>query len=228
MTKIYEAFEEEAKGLDISELMGDMSTMLDAYNQDKGYTPNVHDELRVRNLMLALKYTEKEMDRLTLLKSAVMADWDKRIAAKKKDIEGIKGLVDNYIRNVNQGKKLSLDVGTATMKKQAHKIKLKGDAEQQAREFLNHHQMLEAYLKPAPLDATLLQNAYMNQFNQQVEQEAANRIEKEKEEKGKITKKREKEIHLEVEEEMKPRFAQTLPDFFEYIPEERKLSITMK
>ncbi|MED1301962.1 hypothetical protein P4U65_15550 [Bacillus pacificus] len=228
MTKIYEAFEEEAKSLNISELMGDMSSMLDSYNQEKGYTPTVHDELRVRNLMLAYKYTEKEMDRLTLLKAAVMADWDKRIQAKKKDMEGIKGLVDNYIRNVNQGKKLSLDVGTVTMKKQGHKVKLKGDAEAQAREFLNHHKLLESYLKPAPLDVTLLQNAYMHQFNQQVEQEAAKRIEKEKEEKGKITKKREKEIALAVEEEMKPGFIESLPDFFDYIPEEQKLSITMK
>lgn len=223
-TKLYEAFAEEAKEIDLQSLMAEM---MESYNQEKGVQPNPLDELKVRKLMLARKYVEREVERLVLLKNSIMQEWDERIAKKAKEIEGIAGLIEHYIKNVNNGQKLSLDIGTATLRTSAHKVKV--EDEEAAREFLQEHGVLQNYLKSPQLDIPLVQASYMNQFNAHVEQVSNQRIEAEKEANGgKITKKREKEIAKQVEEEALPSFQASLPTFLRYVPEEKKLSITMK
>lgn len=223
--KLYEAFEEEAKDVNVEDLM---QQMLEAFNQDKGYTPTPADEIRIRKMMLARKYIEKETERLTFLRDAIIQDWNAKIARKLQEIESINDFIEKYLKEINNGEKLSLDVGTATLRRSAPKAKVVDkDA---AKEFLRERGMLESYLKAPELDITLLQNAYAREFEYRVEQETKARIEKEVAEsgKGKITKKREGEIKLEVERDLAEAYFTQLPDFLEYVPEIQKLSITMK
>ncbi|MNH31690.1 hypothetical protein D3C79_920780 [compost metagenome] len=97
-------------------------------------------------------------------------------------------------------------------------------------EFLKEHGQLASFQKAPELDTTLLQNAYINQFNELVDKEAKERIKKEIEEspKGKITKKRESEIKLAVEKELADSYFGNLPKFLKYEPEKQSLSIKMK
>lgn len=224
---LIEAYEEEAKDINIEELMAEM---LGNFNETKGYTPTPADEIRIRKMMLAKRYLEKEAERLTFLRDAIVEDWNAKIKRKLQEVTSIEEFIEKWIKEVNGGNKLSLDVGTATLRRSAPKVKLKADQIEQAKAFLEKHGQLESYLKPAPLDATLLQNAYINQFNKLVEEETNKRIAKEVEAsaKGKITKKREGEIKLQVEQELADNYYQSLPEFFEYIPESKSLSITMK
>lgn len=224
-TRLYEAFDEEAKDVDVADLM---QQMMESYNQEKGYTPTPADEVRIRKMMLARKYIEREADRLTLLREAVLEDWTARINKKLEEAKSIEEFIEDWIKNHNKGAKLSLDVGTATLRRTGPKVKV-ADAEK-AKAFLQEHGQLQAYLKPAPLDTTLLQTAYMNQFATMVETEANRRIEAEVEasDKKKITKKREAQIKSEVELELTEGYFTQLPDFLEYVPEKKALSITMK
>lgn len=223
--KLYEAFEEEAKDVNLEELM---QQMLGAFNEEKGYEPTPADEIRIRKMMLARKYLEKEADHLTLLKAAIVEDWDQKIKKKLDDAKSIDEFIERYLKDVNKGKKLSLDVGTATLRRSAPKAKVID--QDKARAFLQEHNQLEAYLKPGVLDVSLLQRSYMNQFEKLVEDQTKARItaEVEQSEKGKITKKREGEIKLEVEQFIADQYFTSLPDFFEYIPESKSISITMK
>ena len=223
--KLYEAFEEEAKDINVEELM---QQMMEAFNQEKGYTPTPMDEFRIRKMMLARKYLEKEAERLTMLRDAIVEDWNTRINRKYQEIENINAFIEKYLKEVNKGEKLSLDIGTATLRRVSPRVKVVD--KDKAREFLKEHGQLEHFLKAPELDVTLLQNAYINDFKARVEQEAQRRIQEEiaASEKGKITKKRENEIRLEVERELADQYFTQLPDFLEYIPEEQKLSITMK
>lgn len=225
--KLHEAFEEEAKDINIEDLMAEM---LGNFNQEKGYTPTPADEIRIRKMMLAKRYIEKEAERLTMLRDAIMDDWNAKIKKKYQEAESIVEFIEKWIKEVNKGEKLSLDVGTATLRRSAPKVKVKADQIDAAKAFLQEHGQLQAYLKPAPLDTTLLQNAYIKQFESIVEKEAKARIEEEVKAsaKGKITKKREGEIKLQVEQELADQYYKGLPEFFEYIPENKKLSITMK
>jgi hypothetical protein len=223
--KIYEAFEEEAKGIDVQDLM---SQMMEQFNADKGYTPTVTDEIKIRKMLLAKKYIEREQGRLAHLKAAIVADWDEKIMNKGKEIEGINDFIESYLKHHNNGKKISLDVGTATLRRSAPKVKLDIEKKEEAVAFLKQHNVLESFQKPAELDSTLLQNSYVTQFNGLVIEETEKRIAEEKELAGKITKKREGELKLIVERELAPDYYSKLPDFMQYIPEEQKLSITMK
>lgn len=223
--RIYEAFDEEAKGIDVQDLM---AGMLEQFNADKGYKPTVTDEVKIRKMLLAKKYIEREQERLTLLKAAVVADWDERIRAKGKEIEGIADFIESYLKNQNNGKKLSLDVGTVTLRRSAPKVKLIDDKKEEAIAFLKQHGQFDSFAKAPELDTALLQKAYVTQFNKLVETETERRIEIEVKEKTKVTKKREGEIKLEVEREMAPDYYAKLPGFLKYIPEEQKVSITMK
>lgn len=223
--KLYEAFEEEAKDINIEELMQEM---LGNFQAEKGYTPTPADEIRIRKMMLARKYIEKEADRLTMLRNAIMEDWNAKITRKFQEIDNINEFIEKWLKEANAGEKLSLDVGTATLRRSAPKTKVVD--KDKAKDFLVASGQLNSFLKAPELDTTLLQNAYVNQFNQLVEAEANARISQEITEsaKGKITKKREGEIKLEVERELADNYFSQLPDFLEYVPEQQKLSITMK
>ncbi|MEB2276983.1 hypothetical protein LAV82_23475 [Bacillus sp. ILBB4] len=221
--KLYEAFAEEAQDINVQDLM---AQMLENYNQEKGYVPTPADEIRIRKMMIAMKFLEEERNHLAMLKQAIMDEWDTRIKAKSKDIDGIKEFIEKYIKDANQGKKLSLDVGTATLRRNPPKVKVT-DTEK-AVEFLKQHNMFEQFAKAPVLDTTLLQNSYINDFNKQVATETERRVAVEKEEKGKITKKREGEIKLEVEREWADQYYGQLPEFMKYEPENQKVSITMK
>ncbi len=223
--KLHEAFEEEVKDINIEDLMQEM---LGSFNQEKGYTPTPIDEIRIRKMMLARKYIEHEAKRLKVLRDAVKEEWDKRIDKKNEEAAAINDFIEKYLKDFNDGKKLSLDVGTATLKRTAPKTKVI-DVER-AKKFLKEHGKLDLFLKAPDLDVTLLQDTYLNQFDKMVEKETKERIKKEIEasDKGKITKKREKEIKLEVENDLSDDYFNSLPDFMKYIPESKKLSITMK
>jgi|GEM_PF-6250576 len=223
--KLYEAFAEEAKDINVAELM---QQMMEAFNQEKGYTPTPMDEIRIRKMMLARKHLEKEAERLIILRDAIIDDWNTKIKNKEKEIENINRFIEKYLKEVNNGEKLSLDIGTAALRRSAPRVKVID--KDKARAFLQEHGQLEKFLKAPELDTTLLQNAYLNDFHNRVEQEAQKRIQEEiaASPKGKITKKREGEIRLEVERELADSYFNRLPDFLEYIPEEQKLSITMK
>lgn len=223
--KLYEAFEEEAKDINLEELM---AQMLGAFNDEKGYEPTPADEIRIRKMILARKYIEKDIDRLAMLRDAVKDDWNAKINRKKDEIKGIDEFVEKYLKDINKGKKLSLDVGTATLRRNPPKTVVVD--EEKARSFLQDHNQLHLYLKPAPLDVSLLQKAYVNQFNDMVEKQTKERIKEEvaASDKGKITKKREGEIKLEVEAQLADQYFTSLPDFLQYVPENKKISITMK
>jgi hypothetical protein len=223
--RLYEAFEEEAKDIDVQDLM---EQMLASFNEKKGYTPTPADEIRIRKMMLARKYIEKEASHLTLLRDAISEDWNTKINRKAQEVQGINDFIEKYLKEANGGQKLSLDVGTATLRRSAPKAKVV-DVDK-ATEFLKEHGQLSAYLKAPLLDSTLLQNAYINQFGTLVEAETEIRIllESKANAKGKITKKREGEIKLEVEKALADDYYTQLPDFLEYVPESQKLSITMK
>ncbi|MCD7911046.1 hypothetical protein KC480_05840 [Bacillus velezensis] len=220
---LYEAFEEEVRDINIEDLMNEM---IESFNKDKGYTPTPNDELKIRKMILARKYTEKEIERLTMLRDAVKADWDKKIEKKKDDIEGLNGLIEKFIRDSNNGKKLSLDVATVSLKRTGPKAVVID--EEAASEYLKQHNQLELYLKKPTLDTTLLQKAYQNDFKNKVSAEAERRITIEEKTKGALSKKRKKEIELEVEKESADSYFGHLPDFMKYKPEKKTLSVTMK
>lgn len=219
----YEALEEEAKDINIEDLMNEM---LNSFNQEKGQAPTPTDELKVRKMVLARKYIEKEINRLTMLRDAVKADWDQKIAKKKEEIEGLNGLIEHFIKVTNKGKKLSLDVATISLKRTGPRTVVQD--EEKARDFLKEHNQLEKYLKKPELNTTLLQNAYRNDFKELVSKEAERRIIIEEKSKGSLSQKRKKEIELEVESEWADNFFSKLPDFMKYMPEKKTLSITMK
>jgi hypothetical protein len=223
--KLYEAFEEEAKEINIEDLM---QQMMDSFNQEKGYIPTPVDEVRIRKMMLARRYIEKEADRLTILRGAILEDWNTKIQRKLQEAKGIEEFIERYLKDVNKGEKLSLDVGTATLRRSAPKTKVID--EEMATAFLKEHGQLAAYQKAPVLDTALLQNSYIRQFNELVEKESVIRIESEVQAsgKGKISKKREGEIKLEIEREYADPYYRQLPEFLEYVPENQKLSITMK
>lgn len=223
--KLYEAFEEEAKEINIEELM---QQMLGQFNEQKGYVPTPADEIRIRKMMLARKYIEKEANRLTILRDAIVDDWNTKINRKFQEIESIGEFIEKWLKEANNNQKLSLDVGTATLRRSAPKAKVID--KDKAKDFLKEHGQLESYLKAPELDVTLLQNAYVNQFQELVELKAKGIVEVEVQasKKGTITKKRESEIYLEAERALSQEYFSQLPDFFEYVPEQQKLSITMK
>ncbi|ARC67295.1 hypothetical protein B14_200084 (plasmid) [Bacillus licheniformis] len=221
--KLYEALEEEAKDINIEDLMNEM---LESFTQEKGCIPTPTDELKVRKMVLARKYIEREIDRLTMLRDAIKAEWDQKIQKKKEEIDGLNGLIEKYIKDANNGKKLSLDVATVSLKRTGPKAVVID--EEKARDFLKQHNQLEKYLKKPALDSTLLQNAYSNDFKNLVAKEAERRIIIEEKSKGPLSKKRKKEIELEVETEWAEKFFSELPDFMQYKPEKKTLSITMK
>ena len=207
-TTLMNAYDEESKDIDVQDLM---SQMLESFNQEKGYTPSVTDEVKIRKMLLARNYILKEKERMKDLKAAINLDWDERIGAKDKELESIDEFIESYLKNQNKGKKLA---------------KFKADMKEQAIEFLKAHKLFDDYKKPAELDSTLLQNSYVTQFNAQVKAETDLRIEKELAQ-GKVTKKREGEIKLEVERDLAPAYYSKLPDFMEYVPERKSLSIRM-
>lgn len=223
--RLYEAFEEEAKEINVEELM---QQMLTSFNEQKGYVPTPADEIRIRKMMLARKYIEKEAERLTFLRNAITEDWDAKISRKLQEAVSINDFIEKYLKEINGGKKLSLDVGTATLRRSAPKTKVI-DVDK-AIDFLKEHGQLSSYLKAPVLDTTLLQNAYLNQFAKLVEAETEKRIKEETNAsvKKSITKKREGEIKLEAENDLADTYFTQLPEFLEYIPESKKLSITMK
>lgn len=221
---LQEAFEVEAKDIDVKSLMQEM---LNAFQEEKDYQPTPMDELKVRKLMLARKYLMKDIEHLTILRDAVVQEWNDRIKRKQEEIDDINGLIAHYLKEVNKGKKLSLDVGTATLRRVPPKAKVVD--KERAKQYLQEIGELEKFLKAPELDTTLLQKTLVNQFKEYVENKAQEIIEKEKAvNDGKITKKREKEILLEVERELADEYFKNLPDFVEYVPEKETLSITMK
>lgn len=223
--KLYAAFDEEAKTIDVQDLM---AQMMESVNAEKGYEPNPIDELKIRKMMLARKFIEKEANRLAMLRDAIKAEWDEKVKRKLDEVNGINEFIEMWIKKYNKGQKLSLDVGTATLRRSAPKVKVNDVVK--AKAFLEQHKQLASYQKAPELDTTLLQNAYINQFNKLVEEEAKKVIEEEikSSKNGKITQKREKEIKLAKEQELADSYYQKLPDFFDYIPEAQNLSITMK
>lgn len=225
-SKLYEAFEEEGKDVDVDLLMQEM---LNSFTEETGKGDNsLINEYRIRKMLLARKFIEKDVDRLTLLKKAIVADWDARIKKEKEKVASINEFVDNWLRKENKGKKLSLDIATVNLKRNAPKTVVSNV--QEAKDFLAQHNELDKYLKPAELDVTLLQNAYINDFKAQVKALADAQIAEEikASEKGKITKSREKQILLEVEQKHAEEYFTKLPEFMEFVPESESLVITMK
>lgn len=221
---LHEALDVEAQDIDIAALMAEM---MDSVNQEKGYEPSVVDEIRIRKMMLASRYLNQEADHLKKLKAAVVQDWDARIKKKTDDIQSIKDFIESYLKNHNGGKKLALDVGTATLRRTPNKVKLDDSRKMEAIDFLKKHNVFENFQKPGELDSTLLQNSYIKEFEGLVEAEAEQRIAAEKVN-GKVTKKREGEIKLEAERALAPDYFNKLPDFIKYIPEGQSVSITLK
>lgn len=223
-TMLEEAYSTEAKDIDIQELMQDM---LNNFQQETNYEPNPFDEVKIRKLMLARKYILKDIQHIKQLRDAIIQEWNDRIERKEKEINDINNIIEYYIKHVNNGQKLSFDIGTATLRRNAPKAKVVDKIK--AREYLQQIGELDKYLKAPELDTTLLQKTYINEFKSLVEQKASEKIEFEKEANGgKITKKREKEILLETEQQLADHYFKQLPDFVEYIPESQTLSITIK
>ena len=184
------------------------------------------DEMTVRKMMFALQYLEEEEKDLKRMKKAVMAEWDRRINKKKEEAENIKAILKSYIEKENNGKPLKLDVGTVSQRRVPHKISIESEAK--IREYLTKAGKIDNFLEPAPLNTTLVKNYLMHEkIESLIEEEVKKRIEKEIQasEKGKITKKREKEIYLEVENDMRDHLEKALPEGVEYVPASSSVSI---
>jgi len=202
-----------------------MAEMLGNVEKGGDYVRDELDEYTVRKMLLARNYTQKDIEKMQNLKSAIVMDWDRRINNKKKDITNIEDMVDGYVRKQNKGKTLALDVATASLKRYGHKVKVKDKAD--VRAYFEEKNMLDKFLKPAQLDETLAQNHFMNLFESKVNKIVEDQVEYEikQSEKNKITKKRQKEILLEVIEKELPAFNEELPKGFELVMPEEKLSI---
>lgn len=202
-----------------------MAAMLQNVEDGGGHVRQEHDEYTIRKMLLARDYLQKDVDKMTEMKKAIIADWDRRISQKKEDIANIEGVVDSFVRHDNKEKALSLDVATASLRKVSAKIKVVD--EKKVRKHLEETKTLDKYLKEAPLNKTLVQNSYMDEFNEKAEEIAKVEIETEAalNPKKKLTKKREKEILEEVIERELPKFNETLPEGFELEMPRKVLSI---
>lgn len=219
VTALQEALEFEGKEAALS-IQDMMSEMIQNVEEGGGYVRQELDEFTIRKMLLARDYIKKDIDKMTEMKKAIVKEWDERIKKKKEEIKDIEKIVDNYIRYQNKGRTLSLDVATASLRKNPHRVKVVD--ENKVKEYFDKQGVLDNFLKDAPLDKTKSQQYFMKKFDEHVNRLAEVEIQKERKEVGKMTKKREKEILQEVIEKELPTFNEQLPEGFELqMPEER-------
>ena len=143
-------FEKQEVGENLEDLMAQF-----LQESEKEHTLEL-DEMQIRKMMFAIKYIEEEAERLKRLKTAVVAEWDRRIAEKTQNVDEIKAKIKEYVTVQNKGKALKLDIGTASLRKVKHNLEIKDKAA--LRIWLSNNDKLENFLKPAELDTTLAKN----------------------------------------------------------------------
>lgn len=213
------ALEAREAAQSIEELMAEM---LGNVEEATGYAPRKMDEMTIRRMLFARKYLGEEKEKLATMKQAVALEWDLRISKKQAQIDQIDGLVDKFIREENKGKALTLDVATPTLRKVPHKVDIKDKTK-----VIEHLKNTGEYKKftKETLDETAAKKHYIEQLNTLVDSTAKKMIDLEIEDKGKVTKKREKEIKEQVLTELMGTFKQNLPEGFEFTEPSKTLSI---
>lgn len=215
-----EAADEISNLFSIEEMMG---SMLENVEEGGGYVRQDLDDYQIRKMLLARHYMQEDVKKMEEMKKAIIQDWDARIAKKKKDIQNIESIVDHYIKTEKDKKTLSLDIATASVKRYPHKVQVEN--EDKVKEYLAKQNLLDKFLKEPVLDKTAVQKYFEEKFQKHVESLANEAIEKEKEELGRVTKKREKEIIIEITDRELPKFNETLPEGFALKMPEEKVTI---
>jgi|SRR5699024_4256013 len=202
-----------------------MASMLESADEAGEYIRPDLDEYTIRKMMLARNYIKKDVDKLKEMKKQVSMEWDRRINNKNEQIDSINNLINDYIQKENNGKALSFDVGTASLKRQNHKVKVKD--KDVVIDYLKKNNALETFLKPRELNETAAAKHFIDQFDEHVKNLASERVRQEVEnsKSNKITKTREKEILKEITEEQLPFLRDSLPEGFEFIEPSYSLSI---
>jgi hypothetical protein len=221
MNMLDQAFELEAQ--EALPSIEDLIAEIQQNNEEAGvYARPDLDQEFVRKLLLARLHLQKETDRYKEMKQAIIAEWDKRIHKKQKDIDSIDSLLDQYV--ARHGKTV-LDVGTISHT--THKARFVVKNEIALRTKLKELGKLDQFLKPAPLDKALYQKSVMAQLEKKAKAIAENEIKTEAEQKSKkLTKKRERQIYNDTLDNVINDYANLhMPDYIELVPEQKTLTV---
>jgi exonuclease VII large subunit len=153
-------YEQKEVGMNLESMM---SELLDSHEIESGHKTEI-DEMSVRRMTLALRYLAEEEETLKRLKEAVMTEWDRRIKEKQDNAAQIKRVIEQYIKEENKGKALKLDVGTVSLRKV--KANFTAVDKNRLRAWLNEKGLLDRFIKPAEIDATLAKNYILSQIEQ--------------------------------------------------------------
>lgn len=151
-------YESKEVGLGLEDLMAEIMQNADVR---EGST---FDEMKIRRMILALRHLKRETEDLKRFKKAVVADWDKRIKDKEKNMDQIKDVIHDFLVKENKGKALSLDVGTVSVRKVAPNFDVTKEQEALLRTYLEEAGMLGNFLKPAELDVSLVKKELVNRI----------------------------------------------------------------
>ncbi|CDQ41907.1 hypothetical protein [Virgibacillus salexigens] len=220
---LQEALNYEAKEA-VHSIQDMMEGMLQNVKDNDGYVREELDEMTIRKMMLAKHYLKQDIEKMKEMKKAIVKEWDQRINKKNDDIAAIDSIIDNFVKHQNNGKKLSFDIGTASLRRNNHKVTM--EDENKAKAYFQNNGVLQEVLKEPSIDVTRAQNYFMIQFEQHVKSLAEATINQEIQmsEKKKITKKREKEILQETIDRELPNLQQNLPEGFKLIMPEEKVT----
>lgn len=217
MSTLQEALNFEAKeaAVSLEELMGQI--LKNAEEAGENIRQEELDDYTIRKMTLAKHYLLKDIEKMEKMKKAIVAEWDTRIDKKKNEIKAIEDIIFKFLKNQNGGKALQFDIATISTKKNPHRVKVTDEAK--AREYLAANNLLEDFLKPAPLDNSSLQKYMLDKLMEKANKHAQEKIKQEIENspKKKISKQREKEILNETIKDLIEDFKQSLPEGFEYI-----------
>ena len=169
MTTDYNPDLEAALDFEANEIGMDLESMMAEFldNADRN-GETAFDEMRVRRMILAIRHIERETEQMKRYKKAIVADWDRRIKAKEKNIEQIKDAIHGFLVNENNGKGLQLDVATVSVRKVKPSFEIEKAKIPLLRTYLDDAGVLQNFLKPAVLDETLAKNEIANMVTNKI------------------------------------------------------------
>jgi ElaB/YqjD/DUF883 family membrane-anchored ribosome-binding protein len=225
-------------------MLDDMEAMIANVQENGGRVAREVDEFLIRKMIIKTKFLEKEQDRLKSLRDAVKAEWDRKINKIDDQVKQIKGVVQHYLEE-HDGK-LQLDVATASLRTNKHKIIVQSEIDLLA--HFEEQGTLENFLGERPFNANLAKQSIMDGLDQEITRikDGAKEYVKAEEEKMKESVKDlkpaekklvkenfaqwKKDVLKQADEQVTTtiqQFKETLPEFLQYEPESKGLSIRL-
>lgn len=147
-------------------MFDEINALVEGVKEAGGYVPRQVDEITIRKMIIAKKFKNQEIDRLKRLRDAVKAEWDKKIKAAEKEIEGMDSVIHNFIEKDNKGNKLILDVATVSLREVKHGIDVMDP--EALKLYLSQRGVLHQFMMEPQLDTTAAKNYVIEEMERQI------------------------------------------------------------